>query len=1006
MTAQGSAKNYKIRLSPERTLGPLDVERIRALVMKGRIQGTEPTAADPYLDWKPFTSFPELSDLLLKKIEADQKRGPAGTLTMESEMATKTLAKEEFPDRPPTGQAPPPAEDDESYGMPTLVDIPIPPPEPENPDNEKTQMLALSLPEPEPEEGATKMLSTAVVEHEIKKYMPPVVATLPKKNLFGKAIKEEDYVDTSTGKRRLLSRTTVAILAFGVVLVGYFESQPKPGDPTTISPRYHKFPYVEVNVPPPLGNKPEPALSADLAEKGQQLISTETPSAYIKAIKNYFYVAAARNPGNWDARALLASSYMRLSEIVPRDERLYDTVEKLLMPGPPNSQWTPEYVVARAEYYQMLNRFDQAQETVDGFLRIRPTAELFYQKAKVAYERRELDLALNSISKAIPPEAVQRANPRHLVLQAILFQKKGQNDGAGQALKRLKKEYPNFGPGLLAHADFMLSTGKQKEARLLLAYLLERPYLMDRTQLAEAFAVAARMFEATKDLRRALVFAAASNSIHYNEQESQELLFRIKSKLPETAKAYGYIVSGRQKEQAKRGDEAINAYQRALEENRLDPTPFLLLAKAYEERGNVNEAIGRFKKALYETPAKPIAAALNLARIYATRFDYENAKNMIKLASDMKRKRDQVLFYQGLVQLKQKHFDLAAPLFEKALKYGSRFPDLYIQMGEFETREKSQKLAEFYYSMALRYEPFNPKAMLGVAMTRFHLDSPSRAISFLKDKLAAQPNSAAIMTNLAIIFIKSGDQDAARSYLLNAIRSDGKYAEAFRLLGNLTREEALRQNSNDEEKKKSYQLALASYVRYSQLAPYDPEGYKAVGDLYLTINDLGAAVQNYQKVLELTPNYPDVRRSLAEISLNGNDADAAMKLLDDEMKINPANDAALVSKGDIYRYRGDLNNAAKAYTDAARLNDKNADALYGLGIVYSQQGSYDNALSLFGRVIKLDPLMAKAYFATGEIYAKLNNRQKAKQAFINFKGIVKDPRAVQKADAMLQQLMK
>ncbi|MGE3261316.1 MAG: tetratricopeptide repeat protein [Bacteriovoracia bacterium] len=1001
MPAPGSAKNYKIQLTPERTLGPIGIERVRALVMKGRIHGDEPTSVEPFLEWKPFTSFSELGELLLKKMEQDQNRGSAADTNPEVEVATKTLAHVSFPDRPPGADK----EEDESYGMPTLVDIPTPPPEPENPDNEKT-MVGLLMPLPEQEDGATKMLSLDTVEKEMEKYIPPPPPPAPvKKSLFGlgKPIKAEDYV-TETGKKRLLTRNTAALLAMGILAIAYLSAQPQPGDPSLILPRYHTFPYVEVNMPPRLGAIADPAISAELTEKGQKLIEAETPSAYILAIRKFFYNGAGKNPQNYDARALLASSYMRLSEIVPRDERLFETVDKLLLPGPSSSQWTPEYVVARAEYYQMLNRHDQAQEIVDNFLKARPTAELYYQKAKIAYERRELDLALNSINKSIPPEGVQKANPRHILLQAILLQKKGQSDAAQQAFKRLYKEHRNFGPGLIAYAEYLLTTGKPKEARALLGYLLERPYLMDRTQLAEAFVVAARTFETLKDMRRALVFANAAYGIHYNNDEAEDLLVRIKSKIPETQKAYEQIMQGRQREQAKQADLAQNNYIKALEENRKDPIPFLLLAHLYEEKGNIVEAIDRYQKALYETPAKPIVAALNLARIYATRFDFEKAGNMIKLASDMKRKRDQVLFYRGLVQLKQKRYDLAEPFLENALHLGSRFPELYIQMGDFETRRKNQKLAEYYYSVALRYEPYHAKAMLGVAMTRFHLDSPSRAISFLKDKLAAQPNSAAIMTNLAIIFIKSGDQDAARSYLLNAIRSDGKYADAFRLLGNLTREEALRQNSNDEEKKKSYQLALASYVRYSQLAPHDPEGYKAVGDLYLTINDLGAAAQNYYKVLELTPNYPDVRRSLAEISLNGNDVDKAMELLNKEMEINPANDAALVSKGDIYRRKGDFQAATKAYTDAARLNDKNSDALFGLGVVYSVQGSYDNALSLFGRVIKLDPLKAEAYFATGEIYQKQNNRGKAKQAFINYKGIVRDPRLAAQADQRIQQL--
>jgi protein O-GlcNAc transferase len=345
-----------------------------------------------------------------------------------------------------------------------------------------------------------------------------------------------------------------------------------------------------------------------------------------------------------------------------------------------------------------------------------------------------------------------------------------------------------------------------------------------------------------------------------------------------------------------------------------------------------------------------------------------------------------VLYLKAELELKKRRADLAEPLFEKALGRNSRFIDLYLQMGDIEsTEKKNDKLAEFYYSVALRYEPFNPKAMLGVASARFQLDSPSRAISFLKDKLNTQPNSAAIMTNLAIIYLRSGDQLSGKNYLQNAIRSDAHYAEAFRLLGNLTN-------------------ALASYEMYSKLAPNDPEGYKATADLYFDIRDLGAAAKNYAKVLSLTPNYPDVRLRLAQISRNGGDGDNAMKLLDEEIKVNPKSDAAWVEKGNIFMAKKDLQPATNAFTEAAHINEKNTDALFGLGVVYHVKGSYDNALSLFERVKKLDPLKPEVYWQMGLIYQRMGNRVKAMQAFTNYKGIVHDPSLIQKADEKLREL--
>lgn len=1029
-------RKYKIKISPERTLGPLDFDRVQALVMKGRIQGDEPTAIEPFAAWAPFSSLPELAELLLKKMEVDkggkntapkqQAKAPESTRTIMSSEPTKTM----------TGIDDPPAEKQTgSFGIPTLVNLPAPVPN-ENPDLEKTSVNipvpsttgSIALNEVQEESaGGTKILKPATMDLVIQQFAEPapvvkegeVVGKGKSKGLFGMPTTQDaDAYVTETGKKRLMTKTTALVLALGILLITVWQADMEDAaDPENILPRFHTFPYIEVNVPPNLvQDLPQ---SATLTEAGASLIEKETPGAYIAAIKKYFYPAVGRNPRNFDARALLASSYIRSLELVPRDDKMFKTVEQLLFPGPPNTQITPEYAVAKAEYFVLLNRHDQAQELVDTYLKIRPTTELLYQKARIAYDRRELDTALSYAAKAIPAEKIKKSNPRHLLMYAMLLEKKGQKEAANQALARLLRESPDYGAGLLYKADNLYRNAKHKEARKVLKFLIDRPSYLDRTQLAEAFALTAKVLEALNDQKRALIFANAAYNIHFDKEMTQDLIFRIKSKsgVRQTAEAYKQIMAARQKEKARQTELAINHYIKAIEENRSDPTAYILLGKLYEEQGNIYEAIDRFKKAL-ATPKRPIESALNLARIYANRYELEDAKAMANLAADMKRQKDYVAYLRGVIHLKAKQMELAEPMFERSLKSGSRLPELFIQLGALQTKT-DQKLAEFYYSMALRYDPLNPKAILGVALSRFFLDSPSRAISFLKDKLAAQPNSAAIMTNLAVIYLRSGDQDSGKNYLQNAIRSDSKYAEAFRLLGDLTKEEGDNQADNYAARRHSYRYALASYEMYSKLAPNDPEGFKATADLYFNIRDLGAAAKNYYKVLDLTKNYPDVRLRLAQISRNGGDAAKAIDLLNQEIKINPRNDMAYVEKGNIsmakakgYNDKGDVAaakleylNATTAYTEAARINEKNADALFGLGVVYHLQGSFDNALSLFARVIKLDPLKADVYWQQGLIYQKLNNTQRAIQAYRDYKGTIRDPQGVSRAEEKLRELM-
>ena len=180
--SQRTPKTYKIKITPDRVLGPLDLERVQQLVMKGRIQGQEPTAAAPFANWAPFATFPELSELLLKKLEADSTRRQGSTRQTEALPATKTIVSTEQTKTMAKESTKNTPADDDDFGMPTLLDIKIPEKKvEENPDLEKTMVhLPALLDSRELEDGATKVLSLENVEQALVPYSPPekALATL------------------------------------------------------------------------------------------------------------------------------------------------------------------------------------------------------------------------------------------------------------------------------------------------------------------------------------------------------------------------------------------------------------------------------------------------------------------------------------------------------------------------------------------------------------------------------------------------------------------------------------------------------------------------------------------------------------------------------------------------------------------------------------------------------------------------------------------------------------
>jgi tetratricopeptide (TPR) repeat protein len=977
MAGQGK---YKIKISPARTLGPLDLERVRALVMKGRLLGDEPTAAEPFTAWKPFSEFPELGQLMLEKIDKDKAERAATVADATKTISqTKTASHSEMA-APSTGGD---SQLESDLAMPTLVNIDVSKLRGSD-DTEKTTVnIPRGAARSETDENATKILTLDQMQRTIKKY-----AEAPTDQESAKRI--QAAADEQTKKKRVLSPMfTVFIgIAFCLFLILAEKEETSPPPKERLSPAYYRFPFTEVNLPP-MAKSPNADESRELLDEGLELMEKETPLSYIKAVKFKLYKSVSKNPRDLEARAALASAYLRLAEIVPKNERLFKSVKDLLNVKVPTGVIIPSFWVARAEFYSLLNRQDIAEEILNEALKSKPTPEVFFQKAKLQADHGKIELALTTMSR-LANSVGEKMNPRHATLHASLLMKRNQTSAAEKILKNTIKQSKQYGPARVLLAQLYLKSGKFKESLEEIAPVLKKPDSLDRMALAEAFLITAEALEGSNRIATAIVFAESARNILPLKDEAEEILFRLKAKHKKTMDVYTHVLAGKQREKAQEFELAIAEYLKASDLSSVDPMPHVLLGKLLENDGDIPGAIKRYERAA-DSKKKPIEPLLYLAKIYLNRFDLEEANKTLRRADALGRQQQEVEYLRGLVEEKEGKKEVGPFTLRQAVEKGSRNPNLFTHLGEIEEAKLEYELAEFYYSMALRYDPQNPDAMLGVAMARYHLESPSRAINFLKDRLAELPNSAAIMVNLAVVYIKSGDRESGKNLLQNAARNDKKYPRSFKLLGDLTKEEGDAQGNNFIQRKNAYRFALASYEYYSKLAPNDPSGFKSIADLYFEIRDLGAAAKNYHRVLNLVPNYPGVRVRLAQISRNGGDLEAAMKLLEDELKNRPGSDAAKLEQAEIHKTKGEMAEALRLYTEAAQLNERNADALMGIGYIHERQGNYDNALSLYERVVKIDPLNSEVHWRMGEIYEKKSDRIRALQAFKNFLALTNLP---------------
>ena len=221
------------------------------------------------------------------------------------------------------------------------------------------------------------------------------------------------------------------------------------------------------------------------------------------------------------------------------------------------------------------------------------------------------------------------------------------------------------------------------------------------------------------------------------------------------------------------------------------------------------------------------------------------------------------------------------------------------------------------------------------------------------------------LVDRAVEFIRTGDEDNARIFLRTALVLKPKERRVFRVMGQMTLDEGraidLKRASDYElaaqAKKKSYELALAAFVRYTELSPEsDPTGYRLQGDVFADMREHKEAIRLYRKVLARDPKAEEVRVSLAYVLLDQawNNGEA-IRELEAEVHQRPQNVTALTILGSLYRYQGKLELAASAFWQILRLNPGDTSASFDLAMTQRKAGRLVQATRTLAAAKTADP---------------------------------------------------
>lgn len=250
-----------------------------------------------------------------------------------------------------------------------------------------------------------------------------------------------------------------------------------------------------------------------------------------------------------------------------------------------------------------------------------------------------------------------------------------------------------------------------------------------------------------------------------------------------------------------------------------------------------------------------------------------------------------------------------------------------------------------------------------------------KALTKLKDKIAADPNNANAHFNLGLYYYQNGRYDDAIQALNDVITINAKDEEALVLLGSVH----LRMGQLGEAEK--------YLTKTIGLNPDNTAARNNLSLVYFNQNKTDQAINLLQESLRLEPENVDALTNLAFIYTNLNRVDEATGTYKRLIKADPKSLAAYDRLAQLYRDqykyadvvklvqqsktylpdnatmlnhlafanlgKGELQEAFDNFTKAARINPGDAVSHYGLGLIAYKNANLEIAIKKFKQALKL-----------------------------------------------------
>ncbi len=387
-----------------------------------------------------------------------------------------------------------------------------------------------------------------------------------------------------------------------------------------------------------------------------------------------------------------------------------------------------------------------------------------------------------------------------------------------------------------------------------------------------------------------------------------------------------------------RYEEAIEVFQRALEQLPGWSAAHHVLGMSHFERHNLDAAEIAFNKAL-NLMQKPQSYRYDvLVPSYGTGGYGWNLKPSAA----------NVFYFLGLIESQRGSLDTAQEFWRQAIETGPPLAEVYFELGVAYNKDKRWEESVRVLREAIRLRPEMPAAHYQLARGYLKLGKTTEATRELEEFQRMKTAYARLGARHTMIR-EAPDAAITLFGLARKYMQEEKYAEASR----------------------EFQKALWHNPRLAK-------AYSGLGRAYVGLGRLDDALEVLGKAIELEPNMAEayitkglILLTRADSSGDRSDYERAVSSCRRGIELNPKLPVPIVIRvaiGKAYFQEGNLTRASRQFEEILKADANFSDAYFYLGAVHYARHEYEKAESAYLRVIELEPSSANAYERLAHLY--------------------------------------